>query len=158
MLLPEVCVLYLVRDDGRTPPAVLLGRKKTGLGVGKLVGLGGKLELGESAEAAAAREALEESGLVVEPAALRAAGVIDYMFPSRPSWSQRSHVFVGTLWRGDPIETDELAPSWFERERIPYEAMWDDARLWLPEVLAGGSVSATFTFGPDLNSVIAASH
>jgi 8-oxo-dGTP diphosphatase len=33
--------------------------------------------------------------------------------------------------------------------------MWDDARHWLPGVLAGIRVEATFTFGADLASVVA---
>ena len=46
----EVCVCYLTRvaADGRRE--VLLGRKRTGLGLGKIVGPGGKVELGEVPE------------------------------------------------------------------------------------------------------------
>lgn len=151
--LPEVCVVYLVRTREGIPE-VLLGRKKTGLGMGKLVGLGGKLEAGESPADAVVREAFEEAGLIVDPADLRSAGVIDYWFPTKPSWSQRSHVFVARAWQGEPVETDELVPAWFAREQIPYDSMWDDARLWLPGVIAGGTVTATYTFGADLNSVV----
>jgi 8-oxo-dGTP diphosphatase len=32
--------------------------------------------------------------------------------------------------------------------------MWDDARHWLPGVLAGVPVEATFTFGEDLATVV----
>ncbi len=146
--------MYLLRTSASGHTEVLLGRKKTGLGLGKLVGLGGKLESGEAPADAAAREAHEEAGLVVDPSDLRAAGVIDYLFPAKPAWSQRSHVFVGTAWHGDPMETDELAPAWYGRDLIPFESMWDDARRWLPAVLAGGEVRSTFTFGADLNTVV----
>ena len=50
---------------GEPPQEVLLGRKKRGFGEGKIVGLGGKVEPGETLAQAAVREVLEESGIVV---------------------------------------------------------------------------------------------
>jgi len=149
--LPEVCVVYLLRDGGGGRE-VLLGVKKTGLGLGKVVGPGGKLHEGESPVAAAGREVLEETGLTVID--LRPAGVIDYFFPTRPAWSQRSHVFVCEAWHGVVTESDELAPAWMPVADVPYDRMWDDARRWLPEVLRGGTVASSFTFGPDLATVV----
>lgn len=154
MPLPEVCVVYLLRTSVSGHAEVLLGRKKTGLGVGKLVGIGGKLEAGESPPVATVREALEETGIVIRADNLRAAGIIDYHFPTRPSWSQRSHVFVCTRWMGEATETDELDPSWFDLSEIPFDSMWDDARFWLDGVLAGSDIHSTFTFGPDLATVV----
>lgn len=148
--------MYVVRRDAHGADAVLLGRKKTGLGTGKLVGLGGKLEPDENPEDAAVREALEEAGITIDRDHLRAAGTIDYPFPTKPEWSQRSHVFVCERWAGEPSESDELAPEWFARSSIPFDLMWDDARQWLPDVLAGGNVAATFIFGDDLNTVVGA--
>lgn len=31
-------------------------------------------------------------------------------------------VFRVTSWEGDPMETDEMAPEWFDQEAIPYGA------------------------------------
>jgi len=153
MGLPEVCVVYLLRCDGERTE-VLLGDKRTGLGLGKVVGAGGKIEPGESVREAAVREVREETGVEIDAADLEPAGRIDYFFPTKPAWSQRSHVFTCTRWSGEPAETAELSPRWFAREDVPYERMWDDARRWLPDVLRGGRVDATFTFGPDLETVI----
>lgn len=151
--LPEVCVVYVVREiDERRE--VLLGRKKTGLGLGKFVGLGGKLHPGESPLDAAMREAEEEATIALDRRTLRNAGAIDYEFPTKPAWNQRSHVFVCTAWTGSPAETDELVPEWFPLDRIPFDAMWDDARFWLPGVLNGGEVQRRYEFGSDLNSVV----
>lgn len=150
--LPRVCVAYLVRtvDDRRQ---VLLGRKKRGLGEGRFVGLGGKLEPGEGVVDACVREIEEESGLVVDPAALDRRGDLHYLFPHRPAWSQRSTVFVVEAWRGEPSPSDELDPVWFDLGAVPYDEMWDDARAWLPGVLAGGHVDHEFTFAADNASV-----
>lgn len=152
--LPQVCVVYLLRTDERGIRQVLLGRKKLGLGQGNFVAPGGKLEPGETPTDAAVREVAEEVGVLVAPADLQSRGVLDYHFPHRASWSQRSHVFVCERWQGIPRESNELNPEWFDLDRVPYGEMWDDARFWLPEVLVGGAVRRDFTFGEDLASVV----
>jgi 8-oxo-dGTP diphosphatase len=153
MPLPQVCVCYLLRESaGGTE--VLLGRKKHGLGVGNFVGLGGKLEPGESAVDAAVREVFEESGVIVAASDLQPRGLLSYFFPHREAWSQESSVFVCSSWQGEPRASDELDPEWFPLGGVPYEEMWDDARRWLPEVLAGASVRRSFVFGEDLATVV----
>ncbi|WP_164743429.1 8-oxo-dGTP diphosphatase [Microbacterium sulfonylureivorans] len=153
MALPEVCVVYLMRT-GASGLEVLLGDKRTGLGRGKIVGIGGKLDRDETPRHAAVREVFEEIGVQVEASDLREAGVIDYHFPTRPAWSQRSTVFVCRRWLGEPVETDEITPRWYTLADVPYARMWDDAARWLPGVLRGGTVDARFTFGPDLSTVV----
>ncbi len=153
MSLPEVCVVYLLRS-GADGLEVLLGDKRTGLGRGRVVGIGGKLDPGETPREAAVREVLEEIGVGVEASDLLHAGVIDYHFPTRPEWSQRSTVFVARRWTGVPVETAEITPRWYPLAEVPYARMWDDAVRWLPGVLRGGSVDARYTFGPDLSTVV----
>ena len=153
MPLPQVCVCYLLRErEGRVE--VLLGRKKHGLGEGYFVGLGGKLESGESATDAAVREVFEESGVTVVAGDLDPRGLLTYHFPHREAWSQESNVFVCRTWTGEPAPSDELDPEWFELAAVPFGQMWDDARRWLPAVLAGGRVRRTFVFGADLATVV----
>jgi len=152
-LLPQVCVCYLLRERAGVVE-VLLGRKKHGLGVGNYVGLGGKLEPGESAVDAAVREVFEESGVVVAASDLEPRGLLTYHFPHREAWSQESTVFVCRTWSGEPVGSDELDPEWFRLDSVPFDEMWDDAGRWLPDVLAGGSVRRTFVFGEDLATVV----
>lgn len=152
---PDVCVCYLLRE-GPGGTEVLLGRKRHGLGEGRYVAPGGKLEPGETPVQAMVREVAEEVGLLIDPAALEARGVIDYRFPFRESWSQRSHVFVCRAWLGEPRASDELSPEWFALDSVPLGEMWDDAAHWLPGVLAGGSVRRRFVFGEDLATVVEA--
>jgi 8-oxo-dGTP diphosphatase len=153
MALPEVCVVYLLRI-GTEGLEVLLGDKRTGLGRGKVVGIGGKLDPGEAPRDAAVREVAEEVGVRIAASDLLKAGVIDYHFPTKPAWSQRSTVFVARRWSGEPVETAEITPHWYAVADVPYARMWDDAVRWLPGVLRGGSVDARFTFGPDLSTVV----
>ncbi|WP_173922079.1 8-oxo-dGTP diphosphatase [Agromyces sp. Marseille-P2726] len=153
MPLPQVCVCYLLRERAGGAE-VLLGRKKHGLGAGNYVGLGGKLEPGESAVDAAVREVFEEAGVVVAASDLEPRGRLTYHFPHREAWSQESSVFVCRTWQGEPTGSDELDPEWFAIDSVPFGEMWDDARRWLPDVLAGGRVRRTFVFGPDLATVV----
>jgi len=157
MPLPEVCVVYLIRR-GETGLEVLLGDKRTGLGQGKVVGIGGKLDPGESARDAAVREVFEEVGLRVAASDLHRVGAVEYHFPTKPSWSQHSTVFVCRRWQGEPVETDEITPRWYTLDAVPYARMWDDASRWLPGVLRGGAVDARFTFGADLSTVVLGAH
>jgi len=153
MPLLQVCVCFLLREHaGGTE--VLLGRKKEGLGVGNFVGPGGKLEPGESAVDAVVREVFEEAGVVVAASDLEPRGLLSYFFPHREAWSQESSVFVCRVWRGEPTGSDELDPEWFPLDLVPYDQMWDDARRWLPGVLAGASVRRSFVFGADLATVV----
>jgi 8-oxo-dGTP pyrophosphatase MutT (NUDIX family) len=148
----DVCVVYLLRDrrvDGEIVTEVLLGEKLTGLGVGKLVGAGGKLEPGESARAAAVREVEEELGVTVIARDLEAVSDITYPFVDKEEWSQRSFGFVTRTWSGTPTGSGELAPHWFPIDGIPFDRMWADARRWLPRALAGEFVDATYSFRAD---------
>jgi 8-oxo-dGTP diphosphatase len=132
---------------------VLLGLKKRGFGAGRWVGLGGHVEDGEEPAAAAVREVAEESGLVVAPSALRHGASLNFVFPARPAWDQITEVFITSRFRGKPAESDEVVPRWFTADRLPFDGMWDDAKYWLPVVLAGGRVDADITFADDCATV-----
>jgi 8-oxo-dGTP diphosphatase len=132
---------------------VLLGLKKTGFGAGKWVGLGGHVEPGEKPVAAAVREVAEESGLLVPADSLQHMASIEFRFPVRPSWDQATDVFLTSAYQGEPTESDEVAPRWFDIAELPLEQMWDDARYWLPLVLAGEHVDVLVTFADDCATV-----
>ncbi|MEB4615709.1 8-oxo-dGTP diphosphatase [Leucobacter sp. M11] len=149
----QVTVCYLLAPDPAGGELVLLGEKRTGLGLGKVVAPGGKLEAGESPAEACAREVLEESGLTVRPEDLIPAGLLRYRFPYRPSWDQDSHVFLARAFSGTAADSDELRLGWVPSTQIPLERMWHDARLWLPGVLGGGGVALDIEFGPDNDTV-----
>lgn len=140
---------FLVRDG-----KVLLGKKKRGFGQGKWLGIGGKVEPGETIEAAARREVLEEIGVDVSSIQLRA--VICFYFPSMsdPSkWDQQADVYLCEEWSGEIVETEEISPQWFAFEDVPYQGMWPDAQQWLPQVLQGKSLAAEFVFNQDIQII-----
>ena len=112
MTLPATCLCFLVDDSTTGPARVLLGRKRRGLGEGKIVGLGGHLEPGEDGGTAAIREVEEEAGCTVSPDVLRAAATLTFRFPHRPAWDMDVEVFTATRWAGEPVTTDEIVPAW----------------------------------------------
>ncbi|MGO8957869.1 MAG: 8-oxo-dGTP diphosphatase [Streptosporangiaceae bacterium] len=145
--------LCLVRRRTASGPEVLLGLKKSGFGAGKWVGLGGHIEAGEKPAAAAVREVCEESGLVVPADSLQHMASIEFRFPARPSWDQTADVFVTSVYQGEAEESDEVAPRWFGEHELPLGLMWDDAKYWLPLVLAGERVDVLITFADDCATV-----
>ena len=149
-----LCLLTRIADDGGRE--VLLGQKKTGLGTGKTVGLGGHVEDGETPDEAAAREVKEEAGISVDPAALTEVAHITFLFPVCPKWDMTVNVFTAAQWAGQAMETPEIVPQWFPLSALPLGSMWDDARHWLPRVLAGERLRATFTYADDCETVAAA--
>lgn len=144
----RTCLCLLVR-----PGYVLLGHKKTGIGAGNVTGIGGKLEPGEEPRQAAARELAEEAGVRVDADALTYMAQLWFAFPARPAWDMTVSVFTATEWTGEPAESAEIASRWFPVNALPFDQMWDDARHWLPSVLAGQWVTATFSYADDCRTV-----
>ena len=152
MAVPEVCVVYLLRTNPVVE--VLIGEKLTGLGKGKLVAPGGKLEPGEMPPEAAVREVFEEVGVVVRARDLTLVGELTYLFPFKPEWTQKSSAFVVHEWLHEPLASNELDPAWYPISRLPLERMWSDAKLWLPDALQGETVIAEVEFAEDNASVV----
>ena len=131
----KVTLCFLSKDD-----SICLGMKKRGFGVGKWNGFGGKLEEGETLEQAAIRELKEESGVDAREEHLEPVGDIEFYFDDRPEWNLHVHIFKLVTWEGEPTESDEMLPQWYAHHEIPYEDMWVDDPLWLPDMLEGRKV------------------
>jgi len=136
----DATLVFLMRDD-----QILLGLKKNGFG--------GKIEAHETIEDAAARELREECGVQVDVNDLTRVARLEFFFPAKPGWNQVVHAFLVERWRGEPRETDEMQPIWFDTRAIPYAKMWADDAHWLPLVLQGKRVEAIFTFKDDNETV-----
>ena len=147
----DATLIFLLRDPPR--PELLLGMKNRGFGSGKYNGFGGKVESGETIENAAVRELSEECGITVSVSDLIQAARLEFFFPAQTDWNQVVHVFLAERWRGEPAETGEMTPAWFGLDAIPYKLMWADDPYWLPLVLRGEFVEATFTFRDDNETI-----
>jgi 8-oxo-dGTP diphosphatase len=153
-----VTLCFLLRDLPDGGREVLLGLKKTGFGAGKVVGLGGHVEAGETEAQAACREVFEESGVTVLEADLVDAGRIRFVFPARPEWNMGTRLFIATRWEGEPAESLEIAPEWFAVDALPTERMWQDAEHWLPMALAGNVLDIDVVLNGDNRTVSHVTH
>lgn len=134
----EMTLCYFIQDN-----EILLPLKKKKIGKGKHNGVGGGLEENETHEQAMVRECIEEVGL--QPT--------EYEYMAELSFNQlvdneRSiaivHVYICRAWEGTLIETDEMKPHWFDINNIPYDKTMDDDKYWLPLVLSGKKIIASF--------------
>jgi 8-oxo-dGTP diphosphatase len=155
MTAARVTLCFLLRD-GESGPEVLLGLKRTGFGTGKIVGIGGHVEPGESDSEAAVREVMEETGVSVRVEDLTDAGAVNFVFPAKPEWDMSTRLFTARTWQGEPTDSDEVLPEWFRTDTLPVERMWQDADHWLPVVLEGGKVNVVVTLNDD-NETVASS-
>jgi ADP-ribose pyrophosphatase YjhB (NUDIX family) len=129
--IPVAVALVPIVRDGRTCLLVV----RTGLepGRGKLTLVGGFIEEHESWQVAAAREVREETGLVIDPAAMRLFDVAS----SEPR-PDRLLVFATT----DPVPFDRLPP--FEPGREALERGL---------IHGPGGIEHVFAFGPDIEAI-----
>lgn len=145
--------LCFLTESSNGKKRVLLGMKKRGFGKGKWNGFGGKIEANETPKTAALRELQEESAVEVTEKELEKMAEIDFVFSGKPDWNQVVHVFVAKQWTGIPKETNEMKPQWFETKKIPFARMWQDDWHWLPRVLNGKKIKATFLFKEDNETI-----
>jgi len=116
----------IVQDDaGR----VLLGRRSGSSYADGLWGLpGGHVEAGETLAQAAAREALEEVGLRVNPSVLTCLGACRYDLDGTGGLDV---FFLTRDWAGEPTPLEKTSEvGWFDPAELP-----GDALPWLPGVL-----------------------
>lgn len=135
----KTTVCYLIEGE-----RVLLAMKKRGFGAGKWNGPGGKWQEGETMEGACRRETEEEVGIRI--GVLEDRGVVRFVFPHQPDWDNECRIYVTSDISGEPTESDEMKPAWFAIDEVPFSDMWADDAIWLPGVLRGGRVDATFYF------------
>jgi mutator protein MutT len=139
-------LLFLIKRTDGAVSDICLAMKKRGFGEGRWNGAGGKVQEGESLEAAVVREAKEELG--IDASALEKAAELHFTFPHESAFDQVVHVFLTESWTGEPGESEEMRPQWFKVRDIPYAQMWSDDILWLPLVLADKKIRGAFTFAP----------
>lgn len=144
--------LLLLKKDNQ----VLLAMKKRGFGAGRWNGVGGKLEAGETIEQALVRECQEE--ISVTPTHYWAVGEHDFVQDADVAepWRMYVYAYLCDEWSGEPAESEEMAPQWFDINDIPYENMWGDDKFWMPLVLEGKLVKGRYTF--DHNDVMTDHH
>ena len=96
---------------------------------GKWIGLGGKIEAGETPEQCVCREVLEETGLSITQYAYR--GVVN--FESDRDGCERMHVFTATAWDGTlNMDCDEGELRWIPKADVTTQyPVWEGDAVFL---------------------------
>jgi 8-oxo-dGTP diphosphatase/2-hydroxy-dATP diphosphatase len=144
--LRDATLVFLIKKSEGEITDICLAMKKRGFGMGRWNGVGGKVEAGkETIEEAAKRETKEEINVDVKE--LNKVAELSFNFPHNPAFDQMVHVYFVEKWDGEPTESEEMNPKWYSVNNLPYSDMWPDDIFWVPEVLKGNLVRATFQFG-----------
>ncbi len=138
-------LLYLVENDN-----VLLALKKRGFGNGRYNGVGGKVENGETIEHAMIRETQEEIG--VTPLVYKKVAILTFdEYVKGERQIVEVHTFIATQFSGEPTESDEVSPKWFNINEIPFSQMFPDDEFFLREILSGKKINGFFEYDENFN-------
>ena len=93
----------------------------------KWIGVGGKLEEGESPEDCVKREVLEETGLTLT--SYRYRGIVTFVSDIYPC--EYMHLFVADGWTGEQRACDEGELEWISKKDFASLPMWEGDRIFL---------------------------
>ena len=141
-------------------------RKPGDMNRGKWLGIGGRIEEGETPDSCVSREVLEETGLILK--SFHFCGVIKfradsyededmYLYTSSdfvPADEEAAKVFAET-GEYDPPECDEGRLEWIADDEILDLPMWEGDRAFLKEILGGSKeISMTLSYEGEKCTVI----
>lgn len=102
-------------------------KKEQDENAGKWVGVGGKLEPGESPDACLVREVKEETGFTLH--GWRFRGVVSFL--SDIYEAEQMFLFTSEDFSGVLHECDEGELAWVEKEKVPGLPLWEGDRVFL---------------------------
>jgi 8-oxo-dGTP diphosphatase len=102
-------------------------RKPNDENAGKWIGVGGKLESGESPDDCVRRETLEETGLTLLKPRLR--GIVTFV---SDRWEQElMFLYTASAFSGTLTDCDEGALEWVKKSRVPSLPLWEGDKIFL---------------------------
>ncbi len=124
----STCV-YLIRDGKWL--MLYRNRKAHDVNHGKWIGVGGKVEAGETLEACARREVLEETGLTVEN--LKFCGMVDFIYDTEEP--EQIAVYTCEAFHGTLTDCEEGTLAWIDENDILNLSLWEGDRIFLRRML-----------------------
>ncbi|GMQ62623.1 NUDIX hydrolase [Vallitalea maricola] len=133
--------LCYIEKDGRT---LMLHRvkKENDIHEGNWIGLGGKIENGESPVECVIREVKEESGLTIKNPDLR--GILTFPEFGKDNWYV--FLYTATEFNGDLIECNEGDLKWIDNEDLLNLKMSEGDNLFLKWLKKYKMFSAKFIY------------
>ena len=116
---------YIHNDRGQT---LLIHRikKENDLNHDKWIGVGGKLEEGETPEECVLRETLEETGLTLTEYKYR--GIVYFESDRWPA--EDMHLFTATAYTGEIRECDEGELQWIGKKELLRKKLWEGDKIF----------------------------
>ena len=119
-------------DNGKELLLLKRNKKPNDVHEGKYIGVGGKIEAGESPEECAIREIFEETGLKVHKMALK--GIIT--FPEfTPDHDWYTYVFRVTDFSGELIDSPEGTLEWVPYNQVLTKPTWQGDLIFMSWLL-----------------------
>ncbi len=94
---------------------------------GKWIGIGGKLEEGETPDQCVCREVLEETGLRLTE--YRYRGQVHFKSDRYPE--ELMHLYTATAWTGELHECDEGELRWIRKKNLENYPIWEGDTIFL---------------------------
>ena len=123
--LPETVLCYLKRDEKYL--LLFRNKKENDYNEGKWIGVGGRIEKGETKDEAAIRETKEETGLNIH--SLKCSGEVLFV---NDDYQEMMYVYEIEDFDGDEITCDEGDLKWIPIKEIYNYPMWEGDKEFLP--------------------------
>lgn len=127
----ETTLCYLEQDGAYL--MLYRNKKPNDINAGKWIGIGGKLEAGETPESCVCRDVLEETGLTLTAFSYR--GIVD--FDSDCDGTERMHLFTATAWEGTLHACDEGDLRWIKITDLHRYPLWEGDAVFLSALQEG---------------------
>ena len=143
--MPQLATICYI-DNGKELLMLHRNKKPNDVHEGKWIGVGGKLERGETPQECAAREILEETGLKAKPVL---KGVITFPeFTTDLDWY--TYVFKVTEFEGELIDCNEGALEWVPYDEVLSKPTWEGDHTFVEWLLEDKPFfSAKFVYDGD---------
>lgn len=101
-------------------------KKENDMNRDKWLGIGGKVEDGESPDAGMCREVREETGLTLSK--WRSRGIVTFL---SDRWeTEYMFLFTATEWTGELTDCDEGELAWVKKSEVPALPLWEGDRIF----------------------------
>ncbi len=124
----QTVLCYLEKDEQYL--MLYRNKKKDDINAGKWIGVGGKIEPGETPEQALLREVREETGLTLKTYRFR--GVVE--FRSDIAQPESMYLFTATRWDGTLTSCDEGELRWIPKRELHRYPLWEGDTLFLEKL------------------------
>jgi 8-oxo-dGTP diphosphatase len=133
---------YLIYESQAQVLLLFRNKKKNDFHEGKYVGVGGRLEPGETPLECIMREIEEETGYTLTSKEIDYRGYLYFDEINRdkanedlPAFNWLVFIYSAQINKKTHFKNSEGELSWFEFNQIPYEEMWEGDRIFTPKIL-----------------------